>query len=216
MSGVVFIADTGYLMCFGAMPGNRRYFWAAFRGAVLVPPAVRFELQDVATSTRKAHHERKAAEVFANKGRTMLSDVALELRDEPERDTALEHLRARQLPEHPPAPLSNDPADAVPGTTLNGQHCGEAEVVAIGHRTGHPLLMNDSDGVRYARRRNLRVEPFGASLGRLLPEMTPHQLFQLWKKVAAQHDTGLIIRGPQDFRQPHHTEARTAARNLAD
>jgi hypothetical protein len=197
-----FIADTGYLMCFGAMQGNRRHFYDAFQGSVTVPPAVRFELSDVATSPRKQPHEQKAAAVFAHKGREMLGDIPLQRRDEPERDTALNHLRSRRMPTAPAAPLSTGPDATAPGKSMNGNHCGEAEVLAIGNRSGMPLLMNDGDGVRYARRRKLRVEPFGASLGRLLPALTPQQLFQMWKKVDALHDTGIVIKGPQDFRRP--------------
>ncbi|WP_454113005.1 hypothetical protein [Microbacterium maritypicum] len=210
---VRYLADTGYLICFGAIPGGQRLFMLAFSGTVAASPTIRFELGRKHSDWKTEHHVKTAINTFIGKNHNVLLDVTFHRRDEPERDNALAYMRsAGSLPTEAlmSFPVTADGHD--PGTPDTQKHGGEAEIVAIAARRLLPLLMNDRDGTDYAAARRLEVESFARSLGRLLGPHTPNELFQIWKRVDANHDTGAVVPGPQFFRQPGPSPTARIAR----
>lgn len=211
-SEVRYLADTGYLICFGAIPGGRQLFARAFSGTVGASPTIRAELHRKHASNTTDEHVRAAINSFIGRNHGALLDVTLDKRDEPERDNALAFMRGGGTP--PQGALMSFPITPdghLPGTPDSGRHGGEAEVIAIAARRWLPLLMNDGDGTKYAVARRLRVESFALSLGRLLGHHTAQELFTIWKSVNARHDTGAPVPGPSFFRQPGPSPAARIA-----
>lgn len=200
---VRYLADTGYLICFGAMAGGGRHFSAAFGGSVAASPTIRAELSRKHGDRSTARNVRVAIDSFVGTHYAALLDVPFLKRDEPERDKALAYMKGRgALPREAISsfPITTDGhADGTPET---GQHGGEAEIVALATRHCLPLLMNDRDGTRYARARKIPVEPFAQSLIRLVGRLTPSEVYKIWRAVAVNHDTGAVVSGQAFFRQP--------------
>lgn len=197
-----FLADTGFLICFGALPGGKRYFGEAFNGSVAASPTIRFELNRLEGDRSTRQQVRNAVLSFTGRNHDVLLDVEFEVGDEGERDRALLYLVQKKLPSDPPAPISESSESRRPGRRKPVQHGGEAEIIAMSLRRGLPLLMNDRDGTRYARHRKIPVEPFAESLRRLVGRFSPHEVLQMWRTVHADHDTGAVVTGIGFFRQP--------------
>lgn len=210
---VEYLADTGFLICFGSIPGGRKLFLSAFAGNVAASPTIRFELNRKHSDQRTYHHIRTAIDSFVGTNHDVLLDITFHRRDEPERDNALDYLKnTGSLPAGPlnSFPLTTDGHE--PGARYTGKHGGEAEIVAIAVRRLLPILMNETDGTTYAKARGIKVESFALSLGRLLGAHTAQELFQIWKRVDTDHDTGAVVPGPQFFRQPGPSPAAIVAR----
>lgn len=200
---VRYLADTGFLICFGAIAGGRKHFSTAFSGTVAASPTIRVELARKHADQLTARHVRTAIDSFVGMNHSSLLDVPFLKRDEPERNKALTYMRrGGALPTGgiTAFPITID--GHLDGTPDTGKHGGEAEIVALATRHCLPLLMNDSDGTKYARARNLPVEPFAHSLKRLVGSLSLNEVYRIWKTVDAQHDTGAVVQGPAFFRQP--------------
>lgn len=196
------VADSGYLICFGAVPNGRDMLYKIFDGGVAATPTVRWELERIARDNYKARHVKMAANQFAGKHSGALLDLQFESRDEPERDTALDHISRNVVPKSPPAPLDDGEDCRASGTEKHVEHGGEAEAIAVALRAALPLLMTDRMGATYARARRIKVEPFAESLRRLSDTHAPNDLWKICRDVGRRHDVGAVVSGPLFFQVP--------------
>lgn len=202
---ISWLADTSLLICFGGLPNGPGLLLAAYGKTIAVTPTVRWELN------RLARDEPNSARGIASgafTGRTgTLAHAMFQRRDEPERGTALGHIKRSLGPSSPPQPRDDSPAGQEPGqqSPMEGvEHAGEAETIAVAVRTRHGVLITDKGGRRYAVGRALTVQSFTASMIRLAGKYTALELYQLWLK--AQDVPNYLgperVRGSADFRVP--------------
>lgn len=201
---VSWIADTSFIMCFGAVPRGPRLMYYAYDGSVGVTPTIRHELRR--NATRNGHLPKgKAANVFAtNGGHDSLLDEPFQRRDEVERSTAHGHIQAKTLPQGPPAPLDESAEGQQAGDSpLDGDDIGEAEAIAVALRRKLPMLMTDRAGVNYAKHRGIDSESFTKALVRLSKSVSATELYKMWRDVKRNHYPGPEeVPGPLFFRVP--------------
>ncbi len=203
------LADSSFLLCFGAMPGGRKAFQSAFGGMVAVTPVVRAEVARIAGGS-KGRDLQVSANQFSGTHHEVLLDAPFLQRDVPERDKALARIAVHALPDGPPQPLDLSPGSEAPGASKDQLHGGEAESIAVAMRDGAPLLMTDIDGRRYAEARAIPVESFTVALTRLGHRIKPQDLHGNWKRLRLSHYLGPETPSGQSwFRVPH--EKRTMA-----
>jgi hypothetical protein len=205
------VADTGYLLCFGAVPRGLKLLRSMFDPGLSAPTAVKAELQSLEKRSGKSQEIRKAASQY--NGNQVVLEIKLIWADVPERDLALEHIAGNGTL---PIDLASVQAqcdslaertDVVPATV--GQDAGEAEAIAVCLRLKLPLLINDSGGRRYARLRNIPTESAAVSLKRLLGTHTPRELFGLYRQMERSvGDPGEVVTGHLWFRQPTPSPVR--------
>jgi hypothetical protein len=200
------IADTGFLLSFGAISNGLEHLSRIFGGAIGSPPAVKTELLRIAADSKHSADTKDAASKYLGKKSGFLIEAPLLHQDVPERDTVLEHLAKGTLPTAPgeSAVWAEEDPKVVghPEVTL-GQDAGEAESIAICVRTRLPLLLNEQPATKYAECRDLNVEPAAVALRRLGPAVTPKQMYGLYRQMTKVNDGGVAaVTGYLWFTQP--------------
>jgi len=203
---VRWIADTGFLLSFGAIANGLDHLSRVFGGAIGSPPAVKAELVRISADSKHAADTKDAASKFLGKRSGFLIDEPLLHQDVPERDAVLDHLNKGTLPTTPASTgpwEAEDPMVVGRPTITLGEDAGEAESIAVCVRTRLPLLLNEQPATKYAERRDLDVEPAAAALRRLGPAITPKQMYGLYRQMTKVNDGGVpAVTGYLWFTQP--------------
>lgn len=168
------LVDTGYALCFGAVPRGMTHLRELFDGGLGAPPAVKRELERLCSAGRNSA-VRIAAARFTGRNEGALLGAPLYEGDLAERDLALACIPCTSDPgAHPGLSIPGDLVTEV----AEGPDAGEAEAIAAAFRRAVPLLVNDRHATRHARARGLDTEDAASSIRRLA--MTPKQKYQLY------------------------------------
>jgi hypothetical protein len=208
------VADTGWLLSYGAVPETSRLLREMFDGSLSAPPAVKSELANIASRPEQHRGEKNAAAAYQGTSAQMVLDIAFLSDDVVERDFAHGHLTANTLPAPGVTPIqaastSGDESDTP--VSPSAVHMGESEAMAICLRTALPLLMNDPSATPYARRRSLAPENATISLLRLKRIKTARQLLEMHHVMERVTTSGTIVPGFTFFRQPAPSTASRPA-----
>lgn len=184
------VADTGYLLCFGAIPKGTGLLAELHPSGVAAPDAVHRELDGLARSTRA--DEADAAGAFAGRKRLQIEKVPFNKDDEA--------LRSKVRQELHDADVARGRAS---GARPSGnKHSGEAECICLCLRTGAEMLCNDTGARAAAHARSVKTVTTAADLRRLAGSAyTAQQLYQLARAMEqAGRDLGAVVTGPAFFR----------------
>lgn len=201
------VADTGYLLSFGAVAQGLDLLRRIFDGGLSAPQAVKAELSDLSTTHRHPVDTKNAAAVYTGRAAGILLDAPFLQCDQPEQQTVLAFLECDILPDRTlledvptAATIELDVEDVALTTT--GPNAGESEAIPVCVRTGMPLLMNDGPATEYAQWRGVSVEPAAASLKRLDQHLSSREMFQVYREMTKVNNGGAVVTGHLWFRQP--------------
>lgn len=203
------LADTGYLLCFGAVPKGLDLLTAMFTGGLAAVPAVKAEIRNFAGGGRGRELEA-AAGPYVGRRSGILADAALVRSDLAHCDACLATLAGLSgrpgSSKHKSARFGSSQEaaqDVVEHCGYSGKDSGEAESIAVCARLDLPLLICDTPGRRLARSQGVDTECAAESLRRLLPTKTTKELFQLYQRMhRAGLDAGAVVTGHLWFRVP--------------
>lgn len=173
---VTHLADTSYLLCFGAVPRGLNFLNELFSGGIAAPPAVKQELVSLPKNPKKRRAVKQAAEAFYGRNAGVLLDAPLYDGDIHERDLALSCIATGTVP--PPHDGKVPQAGEIVNEVTVGENAGESEAIAAAFRRSVPLLLTDGPATRHAEGRRLPTESAAQSIRRLAK--TPKEKYQIY------------------------------------
>lgn len=194
-SNLIAVADTGYLLAFGSIPGGGRMLYSLYDHDYASPPAVIWELMDLCSgSSRDVDVMHAACEVLRTFG---VPIATLDADDIRVRESIWTELGGG---------LTRGGSEAVvmaPGgtqiDTISGLHAGESEAMALAIQPPLRLLINDAKARGVAAGWEISVEPSPVSMKALVGEYSPQQLFEMHKKMDHVARSNVAVSGPLWF-----------------
>jgi hypothetical protein len=189
------IADTGYLLAFGALPEGNILLGEIFSDEITAPPTVFFELADLIETGRHGETLRAAAQRAVSPGVAAadLTWTDVPVRRAIQQDLSNEIRTKFEL---------DDDLSGVPPVLL-GRHAGESEVIAIAIRVGSVALINDAKARKYASDCNLEAVPAPVSLKKLAGRSySGRDLLEMHKIMDRVARSKVTVSGPLWFLEP--------------